>query len=439
MKFNQGNIAWVTLCFFLCGCVIFPSSLQCGEYDGLIPTAAKDRNIWADVMFQYEYDDNINTDEDVKNPSDKYSVSPRITVCYPPPSSILLASYKPSFIFFEDAKDNIDISHSLNLTLNHRFSSLVEAKLKSYYKRQQEPEESIIVVDEDGRILTDDLGQPRTSVTKRSVDYDQSKTNLDMTYLFAQRWGTNIEYEYFYYDHEDTEVGEEIDRTSQTAGASLRYTVAFNPRHGQSYPTEIMLGYRFTSQDYDIALKDSESNFVYAQYSRWFDPRFRLSLVGGFERREFDESDTIIESVQDEPYVNISFLSMLSRQFNASVSYGYRISETEEELFASRISQLISLGLNHQVSRRTSVQLNVAIDLGVFQVDQAVVEEQDDLIEEFRHDLDQNMVQVDLTLRRRLNDHLTFSTGWRFTDIDSDIPENSYTRNRYNIGVTGLF
>ncbi|NIA31881.1 MAG: hypothetical protein GWP06_18470 [Actinobacteria bacterium] len=418
---------------------MFPASLQCGEYDNLVPTAAKDRNIWADVLFQYEYDDNINTDEDVKNPSDKYSVSPRITVCFPPPSSIFLASYRPAFLFYENAKENVEISHTLNLTLNHRFSSLLEAKLSSYYRRWQEPEESIIVVDEEGRILTDDLGQPRTSVTKRSNEYDQSSTSLNMDYRFAKRWGTELEYEYFYYDHKDTVIGEAIDRTSNTAGAALRYTVSFNPRQGQSYPTNILLGYRFTNQDYAVAGKDSDSNVAYAQYSRWFDPRFRLSLVGGYERRKFDGADTIIKPVQEEPYVNISFLSMLSRQFNASVSYGYRISETAEELFASRISQLISFGLNHQVSRWTSVQLNGSIDLGVFKVDQAVVEGRDDLIEEFQHDLDQNIFQLDLTIRRRFSDHLVFSAGWRFTDIDSEIPDNSYTRNRYNIGIDGLF
>jgi len=433
------SVKRILLCGFLCGCISFPAPVYCGEYDYLIPAASRGRNFWSDLLFQFGYDDNFETDEDVKNSSNTYSIFPKITFCYPAPSSIVLASYRLGYIFFEDADDNIDITHNLDLTLNHRFSAFLEARLSNRFRRLQEPEESITLVDEEGRILTDELGQPRTIVTRRSGDYDQNRTNLDVEYLFAERWAAEVEYEYFDYDHEDTVTGDEVDRTSQTAGIVGRYTLSFNPRHGQSYPNDISVGYRHINTDYKIAAKDSESDILYAQYSHWFDPRLRATVVGGYERRKFDESDTITDSVQDEPYINIALFSLLSRQFSASLSYGFRISETEEELFASRTSQLVSFGLNHKISPRSSIQLNGAMDFGRFGIDQALAAEEEDLIEELREDFDQNIFQLELNFRRRLSEQLTLVTGWRFTEVDSDIPDNSYTRNRYHLGISALF
>ena len=64
----------------------------------------------------------------------------------------------------------------------------------------------------------------------------------------------------------------------------------------------------------------------------------------------------------------------------------------------------------------------------------------EDIIDEFRRDsLEQNVLQLDLTFRRRLTERLTASIGWRFTEVDSDFPENSYSRNRFFVGLRGLF
>jgi len=410
-----------------------------GRYDNMVPTPVKGRTIFPSIRFYFGYDDNIYTDENDKRASRTYTIEPRLTLNLLAPSSILLGKYHLGYIYYENRADNVDFSHDLSLIGRHMFPNNMELSLSNTFKHFQEPEESIILVDEEGTVLTDETGQLRTIVTRKSGDYDSNRLNAGLNYNFGQRISANLGASYFTISYEDTETARLNDRSSYSISASTSYALAFNPRQGRSYPNLFQLTYRYSQNDYDTEIKSSSSNIIYAQYGHWVSPMLKTSLVAGWEQRNFEESDQIIKSTQQEPYINFSILSYPARGFSGSISYGYRISETGSELFASRISQLTSFGLTQQVTRRNTFQLNGSFDFGLYKVDQAIANTIEALPEEYRDDVEQNLFQFGASFTHKINERLNTSAGWRFTEVDSDFPGGSYTRNRYYFTLEGLF
>ena len=166
-----------------------------------------------------------------------------------------------------------------------------------------------------------------------------------------------------------------------------------------------------------------------------------IDLQLGHESRTFD-TEEVENDHQRSPFVSGSLGVGLSRAARAELGYRYRITETEQALFASSETGTYNALFHYAFSDRTRADFAIVYGHAVFDVDQLRLrDERGNPLDttDIQTNFEEDTLQYSITFRARVTEAISAEIGWRYTDIDSDFPGTSFTRNRYFAGIYGIF
>lgn len=422
-----------TLCSICAEASLFASNYLGGAYDDTLPTLVKGRPLVFSGKARWEYDDNIYAEEFDEVASWVLSVEPKIDYRKLTEASILQLSYQFSYRWFENRdEDPEDLSHDISAILNHMFSESLELRIRDTYRIREDQisiEEQIVDVEEET--------PPTTERLRRDYDetYERNEFEASAVFRISERFNVIGSYANYWLDYEDEEFSINNDRTEDSFGARLEYL--WKPQ------TTFSLGYQYKDIDYEIETNKVDS--ITHQYSAGvrhiFSPAFTGSINVGYLDRTYDpytstdeEGNEIIIEDKNEtsPYLDINVSSQISEMLVSSLGYRYTIMETDQSMFLSQQTQTFYLSVTNKFTERLSVRFNGLMSFGDFDVDVARSPTAPE-------NMSEDVVQFGLVFRYQLKESWFAEAGWRYTDVDSDFPNNSYERNRTFIGLNAIF
>ena len=425
--------SFFTLFTFCVEASLLTSNYLGGAYDELLPTIVKGRPLVFSGKARWEYDDNIYLDEDNEVSSWVLSVEPKVDYRKLTDASLFQLSYQFSYRWFENREeDPEDLSHDISAIFNHMFSESFEIRLRDEY-RHREDQVSI-----EQQVTDVEQGTPATTERLRrdiNETYKRNDFQASGIYKLSERFNIIGSYTNFWLDYEDENFSINNDRIENALGARLEYI--WKPQ------TSFSLGYQYKDVDYDEEINkvDSITHQYYLGANHIFSPAFSGNLSLGWMDRTYDPYTTTDEEgnevvIEDKnetsPYIDVSIASQISEMLVSSVGYRYSIVETDQSLFLSQQSQTFYLSVTNKFSERFSVRFNGLMSFGNFDIDVARYPTAPE-------NMSEDVVQFGLVFRYQLKEAWFAEAGWRYTDVDSDFPNNSYERNRTFIGLNAIF
>jgi hypothetical protein len=404
-----------------------------GAYDELLPNLVKGRPFVFSGKARWEYDDNIYAEENNEVASWVLSIEPKVDYRKLTEASLLQLSYQFSYRWFENRpEDNEDLSHDVGVILNHMFSESFELRLRDNYRRR---EDQVALEDQ---ITQAETGiQPTIERQRRDLNetYNRNDFEASGVYKLSERFNIIGSYTNLWIDYEDETLSINTDRVENGLGARLEYI--WKPQ------TSFSLGYLFSDIDYDNETNkvDSTTDTIYGGVNHTFSPSLSGNVNVGWQDRTYDPytstdeagNEIVIEDKNEtSPYVDLSISSMISEMLVSSVGYRYSITETDQSMFLSQQMQTFYLSLTNKFSERFSVRFNGIMTFGDFNVDVARMPNAPE-------NMSEDAVQFALVFRYQIKQGWFAETGWRYTDVDSDFPGNTYERNRTFVGINAIF
>ncbi len=404
-----------------------------GAYDELLPSIVRGRPLVFSGKTRWEYDDNIYYEEDDVISSWKFLLEPKVDYHLLAETTYLGLFYQLSYRWTEERiEDQEDLSHDVGVTLNHMFTNTFELRLRELYRKREDQiavAEQIEIIEVGG--LVEDV--PR----RRDIDESYERNDFSASGVLSASERLNLigSFTHMWIDYEDDAISINRDRTEYTAGARAEFVWRAQ--------TNLSLGARYQDVDYDQDIRkvDSETYTYYAGINHRFSMALTGSLNAGWQDRTYDpytievqdgEDIYVEERDQTSPYVDLSVSAPLSETFISSLGYRYNISETDESLFLSQKTQVFYLSMTNKFTPRFSVRFNGIMQFGDFDIDVARVPGA-------REDMSEDTIQFAFVFRYRIKENWFAETGWRYIDVDSDFPINSYERNRTFVGLNAVF
>jgi hypothetical protein len=156
---------------------------------------------------------------------------------------------------------------------------------------------------------------------------------------------------------------------------------------------------------------------------------------------QFREVDAAKGNNSANPYFDLTLRSQINSQFNVSafVRYSSEVNDTVVNLplllaeYDSRLTLRIGTTATYQISEKLSLFSGIdvisssyengrEISTGISQEDQS----------EF-------LVNAHIGTSLKLTEYLDATLSYNFTNVDSDLPDRSYDRNRISIGLQAEF
>jgi len=400
-----------------------------GAYDELLPILVRGRTFVPSFKVRFEYDTNIFTEETDPVKMWKFVIEPKIDIHILRELSYYGLSYQYSLQLYQDRDPDTDQSHDFTLTLNQKVSERFEIRVRDRFRNMQEPELVEATVEEG-------LANERVVTRRMRNDRDYNVFSPTATVTVSPKTNVSGTYEHIWIDYDDEEVSRTGDRIGQSGAGTLNYVL--------SPQTYLTLYYRYQDTDYDTdEIKvDSTSNVVTMGATHQFTPTVSGTLRVGVEWREYadytreaaDGGDEVVSGqTQTAPYIDASVRAPLSETISTQVGYSYRIEETTEAAFLSQELQSVYLGISQSFTDRFSAVFNATLDFGEHNMDEARYPDRT------QTDFDEQTILFALVFRYRIKPNWHLEVGWRFSDVDSDFPGQSYRRHRTFAGVSAIF
>jgi hypothetical protein len=394
-----------------------------GAYDELLPVLVRGRTFVPSFKSRIEYDDNIFTEESNEVSQWKFVIEPKLDLHILRDLGYFGLSYQYSLQIYEDRNPRTDQSHDLSLTWNHKWAERFETRVRDRFRKMFEPELVEVTVQEG-------IAGERVVTRRLRNDCDYNVFSPSAIIVISPTLTGSLTYENTYVDYDDPDVSLWGDRDENSGAASVNYVL--------TQKTSLTGFYRYQAIDYkyDDPKVDSTSNIATVGAIHQFSPTLTGNLQVGVERREFDNymrgDELVTGQTQTAPYINASIRAPLSETIATEIGYTYRIEETTQSMFLSQELQSVYLGLSQSFTDRFSAVFNATLDFGQYNVDEA-------RYPETQSNFNDQTVLFALLFRYRIKPNWHAELGWRFTDVDSDFPGNSYTRNRPFIGINAIF
>ncbi|MBN1917044.1 MAG: outer membrane beta-barrel protein [Verrucomicrobia bacterium] len=399
-----------------------------GAYDELLPVLVRGRTFVPSFKARIEYDDNIFTEETDPVEQWKLVIEPKLDLHILRETTYLGLSYQYSLQIYEDRDPDTDQSHDASLTFNHKFSERVELRVRDRYRRMFEPE----LVE---ATVTDEVAGERVVTRRLRNDRDYNIFSPTVIVGVTPKLNGSVTYENVWVDYEDPEVSISGDYMQNSGSLAGNYIL--------SQQTYLTFFYRYQDIDYDSdeTKVDSTSNIASIGGTHRFSPTLSGTLQVGVERRTFADftrtaedgtEERITDQTQTAPYISASIRAPLSETISTEVGYSYRIEETTEAAFLSQELQSVYLAVSQSFTDRFSTTFNATLDFSEFSIDEA-------RFPETQSTFDEQSIAFALVFRYAISSNWHVEAGWRFTDVDSDFPRQSYRRNRPFVGVSAIF
>ncbi len=344
------------------------------------------------------YDDNPRT---TSQEGGAIFTNAQVTLSYHLPSQTTQLSLTASGGVVEYFGQRTDINGSLDLTLSRNLTRRlsVNANLDVVYR--SEPD------------FNANNGPSRVN-----GNYVNLSTDLSASYILTRRVSLVSNYSFLLVRYEDDATAAFSDRQQNTFGEQVRFTL--------SRTTVLTANYSFLAVNYVSALFDSTTHFVTGGVEYRFSRQLRAQVQAGASFRSFEEGAS-----ETDPNFNASLNYALSGHTTLSLTSSYSVDQPTEQGSSNRKTFNSGLQLTHNFTGRVSGSLGVS----------------------YHHDDDQQTVtpgvvnssytedifDLGLNLRYEFNRRLSFNAGFDHSEISSEQPGNSYSRNRYSVGLNYSF
>jgi hypothetical protein len=204
------------------------------------------------------------------------------------------------------------------------------------------------------------------------------------------------------------------DRFSHTFGQQIRFA--------WSSQTTTKAEYRHGRTNYDTAPLDSKSHYLLAGVDQQFGDSALLTLLGGAEYRDYDSLDAIWK-----PHVEASLLYKVAD--GTTLQWLARAGLENNEVFGydNRYSVRTGVSLTHRVSDRLGASAGVAYVHSDLEGTGSSA------------DATERGVQAHAELTYALLPNLDLTTGYQYTEYESDNDGRDYDRHRVSVAATTTF
>jgi hypothetical protein len=401
--------------------------------------------IWsASASLRGFYDDNYTTSPNgQKQGSAGFEVSPSVQFNVPLQQTEIGLKYTYGLYYYQQRQDNgqdpIDQTHQVDLWLDHAFTERVQGTVADTFAYGQEP------------ALLNNGGGPQVQ-TRVDGNNLANNATVSLTTDWTREFSTVTTYNNGIYDYQNS--GTTILDLFEGQGASLagllnrlQQSLATDLRWAVDPETMVLIGYKFQWELYTggepIGLttkspfvyysndRNNDSHFLYAGFQHSFLPNLTLAAQAGAQYTiYYNDSSTpdqltpyanITASYTYAPgsYVQLGFLHQQNASDIATVGSNGSLTQSEQ-------SSVFTASINHQISSKLTGSLIGSLQDSRYY--QGAYNNNSDLI----YSLGANLTYA-------FNQHFSTELGYNFDDLQSNIPNYGYSRNRVYLGVTATY
>ena len=344
------------------------------------------------------YDDNVSTTHSNQIESGFNGLSLAIGSHVGNQRTILDADVSFGIIYYWDRPGRkYDPDMSLNLKFTHQFNPRLVLGISSFMTYQTQPDFST-----------------GTGQLKNVGDYFYTTEQITLGFQWSRRLSTVTSYSLSTYYYDAAIVAAQQNRVEQVIGQQIRY---------QLYPTvTAAFEYRFSYVNYETANTDSYSNFVLAGADFTLSPKLSFAFRGGAEFRHqlgIFAGDSIFpyfESTLSYQYRPGSFVKWYNRYGLEETDFGFNTGS--KKTFRS------GLQISHSLGNKLKAGLSAYYTNSQFNAPTSVTE---------------NALDITGSLSYAVTQKFSVQLGYTYTQINSDLVLDEYTRNRVYLGATYAF
>jgi hypothetical protein len=402
--------------------------------------------IWsASASLRGFYDDNYTTSPDgQKQGSAGYEVSPSIQLNVPLQQTEIGLKYTYGLYYYQERRnqgnDPYDQTHQVDLWLDHAFTERVQGTVADTFAYGQEP------------ALLNPSGGPQVQ-TRVDGNNLANNATVSLTTDWTREFSTVTTYNNGIYDYQNsgtTVLGLFLGTQSASLAGllnRLQQSLSTDFKWAVDPETTLLVGYKFQwelyTADEPIGLtpkspfvyysndRNNDSHFLYAGFQHSFLPNLTLAAQAGAQYTiYYNDSSTpdqltpyanITGSYTYAPgsYVQLGFLHQQNASAIATVGSNGSLTQSQQ-------SSVFTASINHQISSKLTGSL-----IGTLQDSryyQGAYNNNSDLI-----------YSLGANLNYAFNQHFSTELGYNFDDLQSNIPDYSYSRNRVYLGVTATY
>ncbi len=369
------------------------------------------------------YDDNITTAPNaIAEDSVGIEFSPAISLNLVKDQTYLGLGYEYKLRWFEDRDpDNSDHSHRFSLDLTHDFNENMSVDLGDEFVIAQEPE------------VLEPTGASRL---RSNMDAIHNRAHVNFTTQLSRTYSLMAGYRNDLYNYDQSGAGSFsalLDRVEHRVTANLRSQL----RSG----TTGILGYQYRVVDYtsddsltfgnylDPEVRNSDSHYVYAGFDHSFTPALLGSLRAGAQFTSYDNAIGVDDSTTS-PYIDANLSYAYAKGSNISVGLRHERNQTD-------IAQVgRSLILDQET---TSAYASVSHELTAKLTANFVGMYANSSFGDSLADTADNFWSLGFNMSYQINQYLLAETGYNFDDLDSDLGNRSFDRNRVYLGLKASY
>jgi long-subunit fatty acid transport protein len=217
-------------------------------------------------------------------------------------------------------------------------------------------------------------------------------------------------------EYDDFSVGFFQDRDEKTFGESIRYSLL-------PVTTTLVLDYHFQNIDYDTFPLDSNNHIVLIGIEEGLTPQLKVSVRGGYTFRSYvNDGDSM------DP--NIKSTLTYTGAHNSTVSWITSYSMEEPNTIVAQSRNTIRTGLNASYDVLDRITATAAVyyhhdeNQGFPGLGRNISTFQSDAFD------------ISLGIRYRILDALSIDLDFHYTEVNSDVAIQSYSRSRISAGLS---
>jgi hypothetical protein len=388
------------------------------------------------------YDDNYQTaSSNAKKGSFGFEFSPQLEFNVPLQQTEVGVRYTYGLYYYQEREDlnqnPIDQSHQFDLWVDHAFTERWQARVQDSFVMGQEPE----------------LIDPNTSVATRTEGNNIRNTGtLTLNTTWTRLFSTQLGYQNTFYDYQnsggnyaDPSLAGTLNRIEQSVWLNLQWLVrpetmflvggnfglvnyTADEQIAWSSPLAVITGNPYYySQD-----RDNRSYIGYLGFQHAFLPNLSLNAQGGFQYT--DSYNDPLSSPSWSPYAVMSATYTYAPGSYAQI--GFTESQNATDVVApdptsGRITQnqessTLYASINHKLTPKLLGSVIGRWQHSIFN-------------EGLYNNQATDYYNLGVNLSYSFNQHLSADAGYNLDNYASQIPGNSYTRNRVYLGVTAAY
>jgi hypothetical protein len=397
--------------------------------------------IWsASATLRGFYDDNYTTSPNgQKQGSAGYEASPTIQLSVPLQQTEIGLKYTYGLYYYQERRnqgnDPYDQSHQVDLWVDHAFTESLQGTVRDTLAIGQEP------------ALLNPSGGPTSQPYRVEGNNLANNATVTVTKDWTREFSTLTTYNNGIYDFQNSggtaanpsQAGL-LNRVDQSIGTDFRWTVV--PE------TIALVGYQFEWVDYTAGEPIAQSS-TYPFNTYYSNDRNSRSHIGylGFQQTLLPNLNFSIKAgVQDtQNYNDPSSPNFITPYVISTASYTYapgsyvQLGITHEQnatdvatpgsngnITQSQQSTVFSASVNHQITAK--LVGSVIGDVQTSTYNQGA----------YNNNMDVDY-SLGLNLSYAFNQHFSTEVGYNFDDLQSNIPDRGYSRNRVYLGVTAAY